>query len=106
MDVTARRTRQGRGRSPALVGSNRDPADRVESMWDQLDQLRFSEFPDCGDSMSIFLSPFESQVPRIESADVVVCALAKSPEPASVPWNEPDGVPLGVVPGIWKVAFP
>src|ERR1700677_4681204 len=42
----------------------------------------------------------------MDEADVVVCAEVASLAPLLVPWKEPEGAPLGVVPGIVNVAFP
>ena len=57
--------------------------------------------------MSNDLRPFlPSHVVRMDAADLVVWAEVASLAPPLVPWNEPDGVPLGTLPGIEKVAFP
>src|ERR1700677_2317171 len=42
----------------------------------------------------------------MDEADVVVCAEVASLAPLLVPWKEPEGAPLGVVPGMLNVAFP
>jgi hypothetical protein len=71
------------------------------------DYPRLTAAPDAGASMSNDLRPFlPSHVARMDVAEVVVWAEVESLAPPLVPWNEPDGVPLGVLPGIEKVAFP